>query len=111
MGSFLSWNCHGIRFKLQELKGLINFFHPVCVGLQEKFLSSNNPFKLSGYNSVRKDAAATGSNHSGGVCILTSNLYPITPLTLHTSLQAVTVQVHTRSLVSLLCLFATSRCS
>ncbi|GBN62979.1 hypothetical protein AVEN_125268-1 [Araneus ventricosus] len=71
----------------------------VCIGLQETFLSSNNSLKLRGYNSVRKDAA-TGNNHSGGVCILTSNLYPSTPLTLHTSLQAVAVQVHARTLVT-----------
>ncbi|GBL63002.1 hypothetical protein AVEN_119183-1, partial [Araneus ventricosus] len=37
---------------------------------------------------------------SSGVCILTSNLYPSTPLTLHTNLQAVAVQVHTRSLIT-----------
>ncbi|GBO00212.1 hypothetical protein AVEN_239574-1 [Araneus ventricosus] len=82
-----------------DLKGLINSFHPVCVGLQENFLSSNNPLKLRGYNSVRRDAA-TGSNHSGVVCILTSNLYPSTPLILHTSLQAVAIQVHARTLVT-----------
>ncbi|GBO27325.1 hypothetical protein AVEN_19773-1 [Araneus ventricosus] len=99
MGTFFSWNCRGIRSKLQDLKGLINSFHPVCIGLQETFLSSNNPLKLRGYNSVRRDAA-TGSNHSGGVCILTSNLYPSTPLILHTSLQAVAVQVHARTLVT-----------
>ncbi|GBO42130.1 hypothetical protein AVEN_38691-1 [Araneus ventricosus] len=66
MGTFLSWNCRGIRSKLQDLKGFINFFNPVCIGLQETFLSSNIPLKLRGYNSVRKDTA-TGSNHSGGV--------------------------------------------
>ncbi|GBM76569.1 hypothetical protein AVEN_254398-1 [Araneus ventricosus] len=37
---------------------------------------------------------------TGGVCILTSNLYPSTPLTLHTSLQAVAVHVHARTLVT-----------
>ncbi|GBO00705.1 hypothetical protein AVEN_14113-1 [Araneus ventricosus] len=104
MGTFLSWNCRGIRSKLQDLKGLINIFNPVCIGLQETLLLSNNPLKLHGYNSVRKDAA-TGSNHSGGVCILTSNLYPITPLTLHISLQAVAVQVHNRSLVTVCCVY------
>ncbi|GBN58399.1 hypothetical protein AVEN_95895-1 [Araneus ventricosus] len=98
MGTFL-WNCRGIRSKLQDLKGLINYFHTVCIGLQETFLSTNNPLKLRGYNSVRRDAA-TGSNHSGGVCILTSNLYPSTTLSLHTSLQAVAVQVHARTLVA-----------
>ncbi|GBM20834.1 hypothetical protein AVEN_108276-1 [Araneus ventricosus] len=44
--------------------------------------------------------AATGSNHSGAVCILTSNLYPSTPLTLHTSLQAMAVQVPAGTLVT-----------
>ncbi|GBN04419.1 hypothetical protein AVEN_230442-1 [Araneus ventricosus] len=104
MGSFLSWNCRGIRSKLQDLKVLINYFHPVCVGLQETFLSSNIALKLRGYTSVRKDAA-TGSNHSGGVCIFTSNLYPITPLNLHTSLQAVAVQVHVRTIVTVCCVY------
>ncbi|GBN65924.1 hypothetical protein AVEN_168018-1 [Araneus ventricosus] len=86
MCTFLSWNCRGIRSKLQDLKGLINIFNPVCIGLQETFLSSNIPLKLRGYNSVGKDAAI-GSNHSGGVCVLTSNLYPSTPLPLHTPLR------------------------
>ncbi|GBN41585.1 hypothetical protein AVEN_113664-1 [Araneus ventricosus] len=61
-------------------------------------------FKLRGYNSVRKDTA-TGSNHSCGVCILTSNLYPSTPLTLNTSLQAVAVQVHARTSVTVCCVY------
>ncbi|GBM83112.1 hypothetical protein AVEN_73108-1 [Araneus ventricosus] len=34
------------------------------------------------------------------LCILTSNLYPSSPLTLHTSLQAVAVQVHAITLVT-----------
>ncbi|GBM86572.1 hypothetical protein AVEN_16917-1 [Araneus ventricosus] len=97
-------NCRSIQSKLQDLKGFINFFNPVCIGLEETFLSSNIPLKLRGYNSVWKDAA-TGSNHSDGVCILTSNLYPSTPLTLHTSLQAVAVQVHARSLVTVCCVY------
>ncbi|GBM13045.1 hypothetical protein AVEN_101901-1 [Araneus ventricosus] len=99
MGTFLSWNCRGIWSKLQDLKGLINYFQTVCIGLQETFLSFNNPLKLRDYNSVKKDAD-TGSNHSGGVNILTSNLYPITPLTLHTSLQAVAGQAHARTSVT-----------
>ncbi|GBN40485.1 putative RNA-directed DNA polymerase from transposon X-element, partial [Araneus ventricosus] len=100
----LQMNCDASGTPPCDLKGFINFFNPVCIGLQESFLSSNNPLKLRGYNSVRKDAA-TGSNHSGGVCILTSNLYPSTPLTLHTSLEAVAVQVHARSLVTVCCVY------
>ncbi|GBM12996.1 putative RNA-directed DNA polymerase from transposon X-element [Araneus ventricosus] len=65
---------------------------------------SHIPLKLRGYNCVRKDAD-TGSHSSGGVCILTSNLYPSTPLSLHTSLQAVAVQVHTRALLTVCCIY------
>ncbi|GBM62976.1 hypothetical protein AVEN_147232-1, partial [Araneus ventricosus] len=57
------------------------------------------PFKIRGYNSARKDIAS-GNNISGGICILTSNLYPSSPLSLHSSLQAVAVQVYTRTLVT-----------
>ncbi|GBN41236.1 hypothetical protein AVEN_78761-1 [Araneus ventricosus] len=105
-GYFLSWNCRGIRSKLQDLKGLINIFNPVCIGLQKTFLSPNIPLKPRGYNSVRK-VTATGSNHSDGVCILnlTSNLFPSTPLNLHTSLQAVAVQIHVRTLVTVFCVY------
>ncbi|GBN57650.1 putative RNA-directed DNA polymerase from transposon X-element, partial [Araneus ventricosus] len=99
MGTFVSWNCHGIRSKLQDIKTIFNTFHPVCIGLQETFLKSTVPLKLRGYNCVRRDSD-TGVTSSGGVCSLTSNLYPSTPLTLHTNLQAVAVQVHTRSLIT-----------
>ncbi|GBN77316.1 hypothetical protein AVEN_86253-1 [Araneus ventricosus] len=53
---------------------MINYFQPVCIELQETFLSSNIPLTLRGYNRFRK-VAATAANHFGGVCILTSNLY------------------------------------
>ncbi|XP_055939440.1 uncharacterized protein LOC129969057 [Argiope bruennichi] len=96
MGTFLSWNCRGLRSKLQDIKDIINKFHPICIGLQETFLSSNIPLKLRGYNSVRKDTI----HGTGGVCVLTSNLYPSTVLALRTTLQAVAVQVHARKLVT-----------
>ncbi|GBM42503.1 hypothetical protein AVEN_38798-1 [Araneus ventricosus] len=95
MGTFVSWNCRGIRTKLLDLKKMTNYFQPVCIRLQETFLTSNIPLKLRGYNGVRKDDA-TGA----GVCILTSNLYRSLPLSLHTSLQAAAVQVHARTLVT-----------
>ncbi|GBL75205.1 hypothetical protein AVEN_194443-1 [Araneus ventricosus] len=99
MSTFVSWNCRGIRSKLQDIKEMLNYFQLVFIGLQETFFTSNIPLKLRDYNSVRKDAA-TGANHSGGVCMLSSNLYPSTSLNLNTSLQAVAVQVHARTLVA-----------
>ncbi|GBN02577.1 putative RNA-directed DNA polymerase from transposon X-element [Araneus ventricosus] len=104
MTTYLSWNCRGIRSKLHYIRTILNNFHPACFCLQETFLMSHFPLKLRGYNCVRKDAD-TGSHSSGGVCILTSNLYPSTPLSLHTSLQAVAVQVHTRALVTVCCIY------
>ncbi|GBN19846.1 hypothetical protein AVEN_198112-1 [Araneus ventricosus] len=106
MGTFASWNCRGIRSKIVDLKSILNKFHPSCIALQETFLNSNIPLKLRGYNSVQD--AGTGINNSGGVCILTSNLYPSSTLPLHTPLQAVAVQIRIKSLISLLCIPTTT---
>ncbi|XP_055932932.1 uncharacterized protein LOC129962953 [Argiope bruennichi] len=94
MGTFFSWNCRGIRSKLSDIKTILNKFHPICLGIQETFLTPSIPIKLRGYNCTRKDTD-TGSRSSGGVCLLTSNLYPSTPITLHTPLQAVAVRYPT----------------
>ncbi|GBO29232.1 putative RNA-directed DNA polymerase from transposon X-element [Araneus ventricosus] len=97
-------NCRGIRSKVEDIKALVNASHPVCVALQETFLKPNNYLKLRGYSCVRKDNDS-GVSTSGGVCIFTSNLYPSTTLNLHTSLQAVAVQVHFRTLVTVCCIY------
>ncbi|GBN51438.1 hypothetical protein AVEN_151283-1 [Araneus ventricosus] len=103
MVPLVSWNCRGIRTKLVDVKALVNSFHPVCVALQETFLKPNAHLKLRGYNCVRKDID-TGIA-SGGVRLLTSNHYPSTTLNLHTSLQAVAVQVHIKTLVTVCCIY------
>ncbi|XP_055941880.1 uncharacterized protein LOC129971927 [Argiope bruennichi] len=103
MAPFISWNCRGIRTKLEDLKALVNSTHPVCIALQDTFLKSNVHLKIRGYNCVRKDNV-TGLS-SGGVCILTSNSYPSTILNLHTPLQAVAVQVHVKTLVTVCCIY------
>ncbi|GBN24431.1 hypothetical protein AVEN_39039-1 [Araneus ventricosus] len=93
---FLELSWHSIQI---TIKTIFNTFHPVCIGLQDAFLKSTVPLKLRGCNCVWKDSD-TGVTSSGGVCILTSYLYPSTPLILHTNLQAVAVQVHARSLIT-----------
>ncbi|GBL82194.1 hypothetical protein AVEN_252386-1 [Araneus ventricosus] len=45
----------------------------------------------------------------GGVCIFTSNSYPSTPLVLHTNLQAVAIQVHVKTLVTVCCVYLPPR--
>ncbi|GBN22704.1 hypothetical protein AVEN_68040-1 [Araneus ventricosus] len=93
-----------VRNKIQDLKALLNFSQPVCVALQETFLKSNLNFKLRGYNCVRKDVDSV-TTPSEGVCILTSNSYSSSPLSLRTPLQAVAVQVHIRTLVTVCCIY------
>ncbi|GBO07701.1 hypothetical protein AVEN_137423-1 [Araneus ventricosus] len=48
---------YGETYNEVDLKGFINFLNPVCIGLQETFLSSSISLKLRGYNCVWKDAA------------------------------------------------------
>ncbi|GBN20958.1 hypothetical protein AVEN_177596-1 [Araneus ventricosus] len=97
MSFCISWNCRGYRSRIDDIKSMINKYQPVCIGLQETFLKSTVSTKVRGYNCTRKDVA-TEISSSGGVCILTSNLYPSNALSLHTFLQAVAVQVHFKSL-------------
>ncbi|KAF8768289.1 hypothetical protein HNY73_021128 [Argiope bruennichi] len=61
--------------------------------------------KAGGCLPLLGSVVGTGSHSSGGVCIFTSNLYPSTSLTLNTALQAVAVQIHVRSLVTVCCIY------
>ncbi|GBO02903.1 hypothetical protein AVEN_18106-1, partial [Araneus ventricosus] len=56
-GHFLSWNCRRHSSKLQDLKGLINYFLLFCIGLPGNILVVITLSNYIGYNSVRRDAA------------------------------------------------------
>ncbi|GFT31877.1 putative RNA-directed DNA polymerase from transposon X-element [Trichonephila clavipes] len=60
--------------------------------------------QVRGYNCVRRDVDGDTSP-TGGVCLFTSNLFPSNVVTLHTSLQAVAVQIHIHSLVTVCCVY------
>ncbi|GFX25545.1 putative RNA-directed DNA polymerase from transposon X-element [Trichonephila clavipes] len=60
--------------------------------------------QVRGYNCVRRDVDGDTSP-TGGVCLFTSNLYPSTVVTLHTSLQAVAVRKNVHSLVTVCCVY------
>ncbi|GFX08442.1 putative RNA-directed DNA polymerase from transposon X-element [Trichonephila clavipes] len=60
--------------------------------------------RVRGYNCVRRDVDGDTSPN-GGVCLFTSHLYPSHIVTLHTSLQAVAVRIHLRSLVTVCCVY------
>ncbi|GFT33193.1 probable RNA-directed DNA polymerase from transposon X-element [Trichonephila clavipes] len=73
------------------------------IALQETFLKSCHTAKIRRYGCVRKDTE--GSSVSGGVCIFTSLDIPSSALSLHTSLQAVAVRIHSTSLFTVCCLY------
>ncbi|GFT26352.1 putative RNA-directed DNA polymerase from transposon X-element [Trichonephila clavipes] len=104
MTSFISWNCRGLRTRLDDLKSIISAYQPACVALQETFLKSPMTMQVRGYNCVRRDVDGETSP-TGGVCLFSSNLYPSTVVTMHTSLQAVAVRIHLRSLVTVCCVY------
>ncbi|GFT03178.1 probable RNA-directed DNA polymerase from transposon X-element [Trichonephila clavipes] len=104
MTSFISWNCRGLRTRLDDLKSIISTYQPACVALQETFLKSTMTMQVRGYNCVRRDVDGDTSP-TGGVCLFTSNLYPSNVVTLHTSLQAVAVRIHVHSLVTVCCVY------
>ncbi|GFU64638.1 putative RNA-directed DNA polymerase from transposon X-element [Trichonephila clavipes] len=104
MTSFISWNCRGLRTRLDDLKSLLSTYKPACVALQETFLISPMTLQVRGYNCVRRDVDGDTSPN-GGACLFTSHLYPSNVITLHTSLQAAAVRIHVHSLVTVCCVY------
>ncbi|GFW48445.1 RNA-directed DNA polymerase from mobile element jockey [Trichonephila clavipes] len=104
MTSFISWNCRGLRTRLDDHKSIISTYQPACVALQETFLKSAMTLQVRGYNCVRRDVDGDTSPN-GDVCLFTSHLYPSNVVTLHTSLQAVAVRIHIHSLVTVCCVY------
>lgn len=66
-------------------------------------MESNIP-KLSRYSTVRKDNDG-GETVSGGVALFVSYDYPFCPLHINTNLQAVVIQIHIHSLVTICSLY------
>lgn len=107
IASIISWNCRGFRSHTADIKDIVSTFHPACVALQETFLKSHAPAKIRGFSCFRKDVTDTAV--SGGVCILASNSYPSTALNLKTSLQAVAIRIHIKSLITVCCVYLPPR--
>ncbi|GFT78955.1 putative RNA-directed DNA polymerase from transposon X-element [Trichonephila clavipes] len=90
-------------YVIDDVKNIIRQYHPVCVALQETFLESCHKTKIGGYGCQRKDTE--GPSVSRGVCIFTSLDVPSSALSLHTSLPAVAVRIHSTSLIIVCCLY------
>ncbi|GFW67584.1 RNA-directed DNA polymerase from mobile element jockey [Trichonephila clavipes] len=87
-----------------DLKSIISTYQPACVAPSETFLKSSMTIRVRGYNCVRRDVDGDACP-TGGVCLFTSHLYPNNVVTMHTSLQAVTVRIHIHSLVTVCCVY------
>ncbi|GBN91126.1 hypothetical protein AVEN_181474-1 [Araneus ventricosus] len=91
--NLISWNCHGFRAHSAEFKTLINKYQPICICIQETYLSPNIDPRIANYSFLRKDNINT-SRATGGVAIVYSNLFPSKPVCINTPLQAVAIQIH-----------------
>jgi hypothetical protein len=98
--ALISWNCHGYKPHVSDLRDLINQYQPSCLALQETYLNKNKSAKIKRYSTFRKDHT-NGDRTSGGVAIFTSHDYPSTSIKLNTDLQAVAIQIHINSLVTI----------
>ncbi|GBN08031.1 hypothetical protein AVEN_8247-1 [Araneus ventricosus] len=103
MANFVSWNWRGIKNKFSDLKDIINSHQPSIIALQETYLKPEDTISLKHYNLLHKHGI--GNRISGGVALLISNSFPSSPLTLNTSLQAIAVQIHTHSLITVCSLY------
>lgn len=92
MACLVSWNGHGVRDKITDIKYLIDKFNPAVFGLQGTFLKHNNTINITNYSIFRKDSDSI--RVSGGVALRTSHRFPVTLLNLQTELLAVAVRIH-----------------
>ena len=87
----MQWNCQGLRAKYEELKILIHEFSPVIVCLQETMLDINTPCPRE-FTAYRTPFNPQVGSHGGSLLYVRHDV-PQIPLTLHTNLHAVGMQV------------------
>ncbi|GBM78940.1 hypothetical protein AVEN_123664-1, partial [Araneus ventricosus] len=95
-----SWNCHGLRAHIDDLKSIINKYQPVCIGLQETYLAPGADIKITNYNIIRKDNIHS-SHATGGVALMFLQSFPCKPVHLNTTIQAVAIQIHVGMLLTI----------
>ncbi|GBN35904.1 putative RNA-directed DNA polymerase from transposon X-element [Araneus ventricosus] len=97
--NFLSWNCHGVRSHIDDIKSILNKYQAVCLGLQEIYLSPVDTVKIKFYNIIRKDYTQ-GARASGGAALLISKHFPFIEIQLTSVIQAVAIQLQIDVLVT-----------
>ena len=89
----LQWNCQGLRAKFEEIKILIHDYSPICIALQETMVGINKAPCPRDYSLFHTEYNAERGSH-GGSALLIRNDIPHSHIDLHTSFQAVAVQVN-----------------
>lgn len=65
----MQWNCRGANSKCPEISELVNS-RPVCIFLNETYLSPEIPLSVHRYISIRQDRIQSAASAKGGAAIL-----------------------------------------
>ena len=101
------WNCRGFQNKFDNFKIFIADIEPVCVCLQETFLTpkmKEGKEPHIGYAYYRKDKISDHRAH-GGVAVLVRNDVPSARIDLRTNLQAVAVKIKLHKSITICSLY------
>ncbi|GBN63201.1 hypothetical protein AVEN_274953-1 [Araneus ventricosus] len=96
----VSWNYHGFRAHIDKIESVINKHQPVCICLQESYLSPGVDTKIANFNIIRKDNIHN-SHAVGGVALLFLQSFPFGSFPINTSTQAVAIQIHIKILLTI----------
>jgi len=100
MAQFISWNCHGLVHKIDDIKSLLFQYMPACIAFQETYLQPSQNPKFHHYNLIRKDHDSQ-VKVSGGVALLVSHNHPFVSVNLKTTLQAIAVRIQVCKLITI----------
>ena len=98
--SILQWNAQGIREKKEEVVEMIDEHKVNVIAVQETKLAEYNVFNLTNYNIIRRDGTFNHTPH-GGVALFIHSGTPYNVIDLNTPIQAVAVQVHLHTTVTI----------
>ena len=100
MGSFLHWNCRGIKTNRNELKDLIFKYQPDVFCIQETHLKNKDNFNLSTYSVIRMDNPDQSHHSKGGVAVFIKNSIHFNILNLNSCFQVAAVKVYLNKLIT-----------
>ena len=91
MATIIQWNCRGLRANYEELLLLNKNICPAVFALQETLLKADAIINFSNFSVIHKSRA--GDRPSGGVALFIRKDILFSQIDLHTSLEAIAVQL------------------